>query len=143
MSSFVIKHLFNAHGHCPLLLTLSNCYPANIYVFKVNNRNLFLVFLLLTLNKWMLAGYLSTTETYSEPSQASKVILFAKIFDGLNHWLIFAKSSILDILQGSKYVSTQRKGNSSRKVIMKNLVLCSRIQQLSKISFIYSFATKT
>ena len=40
------------------------------------------------------------SETYLEPSKTSKMELFANIVDCIQHLIIFAKSSILDVLQG-------------------------------------------
>ena len=64
------------------------------------------VVLLLQLN---LNGYLFTRrqllEAHSEPSQVSKMDLFAKIVKGWKSLTIFAKSSILDVCLGSEYTS--------------------------------------
>ena len=43
---------------------------------------------------------------YSELCQASNMELSAKIVNGWNLLTIFAKRSILDVWQGSKYAST-------------------------------------
>ena len=40
------------------------------------------------------------SETYLEPSKTSKMELFANIVDCIQHLIIFAKSSILGVLQG-------------------------------------------
>ena len=45
------------------------------------------------------------TEAYSEPSQTSKMDSFAKIVNGVQPLIIFAKHSILDVWQGSEYAS--------------------------------------
>ena len=44
---------------------------------------------------------LQSTE-YSEPSQASKMVLLAKIFNCWKPLIIFAKRSILDVWDGSE-----------------------------------------
>ena len=44
-------------------------------------------------------------EAYLEPCQASKMELFVEIVNDWKPWTIFAKSSILNILQGSKHAS--------------------------------------
>ena len=51
---------------------------------------------MLTLNRYL------SIEAYSEPCQTSKMELFKKIVN------IFAKRSILDVWQGSKYASVRR-----------------------------------
>ena len=50
-----------------------------------------------------------THESHSEPSQTSKVRLFAKIINGLKSLIVFARSSILDDWFGSEYVCFVRK----------------------------------
>ena len=45
------------------------------------------------------------TEAYSEPSQTSKMELFARIIKGFQLLTIFIKSSILDIRLGFEYAS--------------------------------------
>ena len=50
-------------------------------------------------HSWLIA------ETYSEPSQISKMNVLAKIVNGFQSLLIFPKSSILDVWLGSEYVS--------------------------------------
>ena len=67
--------------------------------------NLFLGFLLLTLNKQMLAGlvyqqYWTPPDAYSELFKTSKVELFAEIVSGFQRLTVFAKSPILDIWHG-------------------------------------------
>ena len=47
----------------------------------------------------------SYAELYSQPSQIFKMELFAKIVNTWKPLTIFAKNSILDIWQGSEYVS--------------------------------------
>ena len=48
---------------------------------------------------------LCNTEAYSNTSRTSKMELFTKISNGFKLLAIFAKSSILDVRLGSKYVS--------------------------------------
>ena len=48
---------------------------------------------------------LCNTEAYSKTSRKSKMELFTKISNGFKLLTIFAKSSILDVRLGSKYVS--------------------------------------
>ena len=50
----------------------------------------------------------ATIEVYPEPYQTSKMELLAKIVNGFQPLTIFAKSSILDVRQGSKYTSNIR-----------------------------------
>ena len=45
------------------------------------------------------------SEVYSEPSQTSKMEIFAKIVNSQKSWTIFTESSILDVQLGSEYVS--------------------------------------
>ena len=49
--------------------------------------------------------YSGIPEVYSEPSQTSRMELFAKTMNGWKLWIIFAKSYILDVRLGSEYVS--------------------------------------
>ena len=52
----------------------------------------------------MLSEVLRTsTEAQSEPSQKSKMELFAKVAKGFNPLTIFAKSFILDVRMGSEF----------------------------------------
>ena len=44
-------------------------------------------------------------EAYSEPSQTSKLEVFAKIVNGFSFLTIFAKSSIVDIWKDSEFAS--------------------------------------
>ena len=46
-----------------------------------------------------------TSEAYLERNQASDMELFEKIASGFKSFLIFAKSSILDIWQSPEYAS--------------------------------------
>ena len=48
------------------------------------------------------------TETYSEPCQISKMEVFAEIGNGWEPLTSFTRSSILDVYQGSEYVSVIR-----------------------------------
>ena len=48
-------------------------------------------------------------EEYSEPCQASKMKLLVKIVNNFQSFTIFAKHSILDVWEGSEYVSVQYK----------------------------------
>lgn len=47
----------------------------------------------------------SATVVYSESCQISKVELFARIVNGFQALIIFAKSATLDICRGSEYFS--------------------------------------
>ena len=47
----------------------------------------------------------NVAEAYSEPSRTSKMQLFAKIVNGFQPLIIFAKSFILDVQLGFEYVS--------------------------------------
>ena len=42
-------------------------------------------------------------EVYSEPSGPSRIVLFAKVVNGFQLLIIFAKSSFLDVWLGFKY----------------------------------------
>ena len=44
------------------------------------------------------------TEAYSDPCQTSKMELLVKIFNGIQLLTVFAKSSFLDVWQGSEYI---------------------------------------
>ena len=46
---------------------------------------------------------------YSEPSETSKIELFAKIVDCIEPLIIFAKDFILGVSQGHEYGSDQAK----------------------------------
>ena len=46
-----------------------------------------------------------SSETCSEPSQTSKMNLFAEIFNGIQPLTILANNAILDVLLGSEYAS--------------------------------------
>ena len=46
-----------------------------------------------------------TPERYSEPYQTSKIVRFAKIVNNQMLLPIFSKCSILDVWQGSEYIS--------------------------------------
>ena len=48
------------------------------------------------------------SEAYSEPSRASKIVLFGKIVNSLKFLTILAKNSILDIRLGFEYSSGMR-----------------------------------
>ena len=50
-------------------------------------------------------------EAYSEPRRKFKIEGFAKLINGFYPLLICPKGSILDVWQGSEYVSEQRKWN--------------------------------
>ena len=45
------------------------------------------------------------SEEYLEQLRTSKIELFAKVFNGFKPLIVFAQSSILDVLSGSKYAS--------------------------------------
>ena len=89
-------------------------------------------------------------EAYSEPCQTSILVLFVKI---VNRWLsltVFAKSSILDILQGSEYVSEscyllcsliQRESCPSKSCSLYDKVLKKAFMKISEQE-IKSFKTK-
>ena len=51
------------------------------------------------------SNLLLITETYSEPSQTSKMKLFMEINKGFQALIVFAKSLILDFWVGSEYGS--------------------------------------
>ena len=51
---------------------------------------------------------LTYSEAQSELSQTSQMKFFANVINGRNPLIIFAKSSILDVWLGSKYVSVLR-----------------------------------
>ena len=51
---------------------------------------------------------------YSEPSQTSKMELFAKIIDGFQQSAIFDKNSNFDVRLGFEYVSGYKKHNLYR-----------------------------
>ena len=45
------------------------------------------------------------SEEYLEQLRTSKMELFAQVFNGFKPLIVFAQSSILDVLSGSKYAS--------------------------------------
>ena len=55
---------------------------------------------------WAQNDWCFYAKKYSEPCQTSKMECFAKIVNGLKLLIIFAKRSVLDVWQGSKYTST-------------------------------------
>ena len=61
------------------------------------NKNPFLLFENKTI--WKMS------EEYLEQLRTSKMELFAKVFNGFKPLIVFAQSSILDVLSGSKYAS--------------------------------------
>ena len=56
------------------------------------------------LSKNILPSCYVRVEAYPEPNQISETKLFPKIVNGFQSLTIFAKSPILDVKQGSKYV---------------------------------------
>ena len=62
------------------------------------------------------------SEAYLEPLQTSKMKkLFAKIVNGFKPLTVFAKSSILDVCNGSKYASGYNYLQNSYKYAMKGV----------------------
>ena len=57
----------------------------------------------------LIKNIMVTTESHPEPSQTSKVELFAKIINGSKSLIVFARSSILDDWFGSEYACFVRK----------------------------------
>ena len=66
------------------------------------------------------------TETQSEPSQASKVELFAKIVNCFEPITIFAKRSNLDIWLGSEYASVSEISTFLRKKLWRYYKFCNK-----------------
>ena len=54
------------------------------------------------------------TETYSEPSETSKMEVFVKIVDCIQPLTIFEKHFLLGVLQGYEYDSDKTKQNLGR-----------------------------
>ena len=72
----------------------------SIWHIQTNNWHYNLIFLFLTLSKW-----LPIAEAYAEPCKTSKMEFSAKIVNGIQPLTIFAKSSVLEVWQGSEYDS--------------------------------------
>ena len=51
--------------------------------------------------------YNASTEPYPEPRQASKIELSTKLVNGFKHLTFFAKRPVLDVCQGSEYVTVE------------------------------------
>ena len=59
-------------------------------------------------SSWTSINPAHNTETYSEPCQTSKMEFFAEIGNGWKPLTSFTRNSILDLYQGSEYVSVIR-----------------------------------